>query len=119
LIRTGSVFIVNPSAYYTTQSGATEIVAGTLVRTVLASATNGTPVQFIFGGFYRVGDAGIGTAGLQVGNIQFMTSYDMTVSGLSPYNNSYGALEFSLIYQGQYGRNKGNMKSSYTCPRFN
>ncbi len=119
LARTGPIFIINPSAYYTTQSGAAEIVAGTLIRTVLSGSSNGTPVQFIFGGFYRVGDAGIGAVGLQVGDIQFMTSYDMTFSGLSPYNNSYGALEFSLIYQGQYGRNKGNVKSSYTCPRFN
>ncbi|GAA4468639.1 hypothetical protein GCM10023093_26640 [Nemorincola caseinilytica] len=119
LMRTGSIFIVNPSAYYTTQSGAAEIVAGTLVRTVLSNANNGTPVQLIFGGFYRIGDALIGTIGMEVGDVQFMASYDATMSSLSPYNASYGALEFSLIYQGQYGRNKGGLKRSYTCPRFN
>lgn len=118
-IRTGDVFIVNPSAYYTTQSGAAEIVAGTLLRTILSSASTGTAIELIFGGYYRVGDAIIGAAGLQVGNIQFMASYDATLSGLAPYNNSYGALEFSLIYQGQYNRNKGKIRNSYTCPRFN
>jgi hypothetical protein len=48
-----------------------------------------------------------------------MASYDMTMSSLAPYNSSYGALEFSLIYQGVYGKNKQNLKRSYTCPRFN
>ncbi len=119
-IRTGDVFIVNPSAYYTTQSGAAEVIAGTLIRTILSSTNNGgTPIELIFGGFYRVGDAIIGAAGLQVGNIQFMASYDATLSGLGPYNNSYGALEFSLIYQGQYRNSNGKVKSSYSCPRFN
>lgn len=119
LARLGDIFIINPSAYYTTQSGATEIVGGTNLRMVLSSNSNGTPAQLILGAFYRVGDAAIGTVGIEIGSVQFQTSYDMTMSGLGPYNNSYGALEFSLIYQGDYGRNKGGVKRSYTCPRFN
>lgn len=118
LMRTGSIFIINPSAYYTTQSGASEIVAGTLVRTILANATNGTAVQLILGGFYRIGDAVIGAVGMEVGDVQFMVNYDMTLSGLGPYNNSYGAVEISLIYQGQYAKNKDGSKRSYNCPRF-
>jgi hypothetical protein len=55
---------------------------------------------------------------MKVGGVEFTASYDVTMSSLSPYNASYGALEFSIIYQGQYSRNKG-IKSSYTCPRFN
>lgn len=119
LVRTGPVLIINPSAYYTTQSGATEIVAGSLIRTVLSGGNNNTAIQFIVGGYYRVADAAIGTAGLQYGPVQFMASYDFTLSSLAPYNNSYGALEFSLIYVGNYSRNKGGIKRSYSCPRFN
>lgn len=121
LVRTGSVLIVNPSVYYTQQKGATEIVTGVQVRTILGGGNNGngTPIQLILGGFYRMADAAILAAGMQVGPVQFMASYDMTMSSLAPYNSSYGAMEFSLIYQGSYGRNKDGIKRSYTCPRFN
>jgi type IX secretion system PorP/SprF family membrane protein len=120
LLRTGEVLILNPSLYYTQQRGAQELVAGTLVRTILSSsAKGGTPVELILGGFYRIADAAIGAAGVQVGPVQFMASYDLTLSSLAPYNSSYGAMEFSLIYQDNYGKNKQNARRSYTCPRFN
>jgi type IX secretion system PorP/SprF family membrane protein len=120
LVRTGNILIINPSVYYTTQLGAQELVAGTQVRTILSrSGANSTAIELILGGYYRLADAVIGAAGLQVGNIQFMTSYDMTLSSLAPYNSSYGALEFSLIYQGNYRKNNSGVKRSYTCPRFN
>lgn len=119
LARLGETFIINPSAYYTTQSGAAEIVGGANLRMVLSNSAKGTPAQLILGAFYRIGDAAIGTVGLEIGSVQFQANYDMTMSDLAPYNNSYGALEFSLIYKGEYGRNKGSMKRSYTCPRFN
>ena len=108
--------IINPSAYYTTLMGATELVGGVLVRTML-SDKNQTPAQLILELHMRLGDAVIGAAGIQLGAIQFMFNYDFTVSQLSPYNASYGALEFSLIYQGKYNKNKGNRKA-YNCPRF-
>lgn len=120
LLRTGEVLILNPSLYYTQQRGAQELVSGMLVRTVLSSnAKGGTPIELILGGFYRIADAAIGAAGVQVGPIQFMASYDLTLSSLAPYNSSYGAMEFSLIYQDNYGKNKQNARRSYTCPRFN
>jgi len=119
-IKTGDVLIVNPSVYYTQQGGAQELVGGALVRTILSNgAKGGTPIELILGAYYRVADAAIGAAGLEVGPIQFMASYDMTMSSLSPYNSSYGAMEFSLIYQNNYGKNRQNAKRSYTCPRFN
>jgi hypothetical protein len=75
------------------------------------------PTQLILGIFDRIGDAAIGVAGIQLGSIQFMANYDFTMSSLAPYNNGYGALEFSLIYQGRYPNNQG-IKKMYTCPRF-
>jgi len=116
LFRTGPVLIVNPSVYFATQSGASELVLGSLFRTVLTDK-NSTPAQLILGAFMRVGDAVIGVAGIQVGSVQFTTSYDFTVSALSPYNASYGALEFSLIYQRRYHPDQG-IKKTYSCPRF-
>jgi type IX secretion system PorP/SprF family membrane protein len=116
MFRTGENVILNPSAYYSTQRGAWELVAGTQARMRLAGK-NSTPMTLILGLFDRIGDAIIGVAGVEVGPVQFMSSYDMTTSGLSPYNASYGALEFSIIYQRPYQSNYG-IKSMYSCPRF-
>jgi type IX secretion system PorP/SprF family membrane protein len=116
IFKTGERLIINPSVYFTTQSGASELVAGSLFRTVL-SAKNATPAQLILGAFMRMGDAAIGVAGVQIGDVQFMANYDFTLSQLAPYNASYGALEFSLIYTGPYHRNQG-IKKMFTCPRF-
>ena len=116
LFRTGPVLIINPSIYYTTQSGADELVFGSQFRTLLNDNKN-VPVQLILGAYCRIEDAVIGVAGIQMGRWQFMASYDVTISALSPYNASYGALEFSLIYQGPYHPNQGISKS-FSCPRF-
>jgi type IX secretion system PorP/SprF family membrane protein len=117
LMRTGPVLIINPSVYFATQSGASELVVGSLFRTVLTDKNSNMPAQLILGGFMRLGDAIIGVAGLQLGPVQFTASYDFTVSALSPYNASYGALEFSLIYQRRYHPDQG-IKKTYSCPRF-
>jgi len=117
LFKTGPVLIVNPSIYYSTQSGADELIFGSLFRTNLGENEKHLPTQLILGVFDRLGDAVIGVAGVQVGAIQFMASYDFTLSALAPYNASYGALEFSLIYQSKYYKNPG-IKRTYNCPRF-
>lgn len=116
-IKTGPVLIVNPSIYYATQNGASELLIGSLVRTKLGENENHLPTQLILGIFDRLGDAAIAVAGIQVGRIQFMGNYDFTMSSLAPYNSAYGALEFSLIYTGMYPNNQG-IKKMYTCPRF-
>jgi type IX secretion system PorP/SprF family membrane protein len=116
LFRTGPVLIVNPSAYYTMQRGASELVFGSLFRTML-SGKDQAASQLILGLYTRLGDAIIGVAGYQLGNIQLMANYDFTMSALAPYNASYGALEFSLVYSRQYHPN-GGIKRTYSCPRF-
>jgi len=119
LFKTGPVLIVNPSAYYSQQSGASELVVGSQFRTILTNTNQLNPMitQLILGVYDRLNDAVIGTAGVQIGGLQFMASYDFTMSALAPYNAAYGALEFSLIYQGRYNKNKG-IKRTYSCPRF-
>ncbi len=116
LIRASPDLILNPSIYYTTQNAASELVAGTLSRINLGGARDAQSSQLILGVYYRLGDALIGAAGYQFGGLQFMASYDFTMSSLAPYNASYGAMEFSISYGGSYTRNKGN--TMYSCPRF-
>ncbi|MCW3122074.1 MAG: type secretion system rane protein PorP/SprF [Flavipsychrobacter sp.] len=115
-MRTGQTLIVNPSVYFTTQYGANELVGGSLFRMMMSSKNQMTS-QLILGAFFRNADAIIGVAGYQVGDIQFMANYDFTISGLAPYNASYGALEFSAVYSRAYHPNDG-IRKTYNCPRF-
>lgn len=116
--HTGKVVTINPSAYFTTQNGAAEIICGSLIFTNLSGVYEEISTKLILGGFMRVGDAVIGVIGMQYANVQLVANYDFTISGLAPYNATYGALEFSLIYQGLFNRNKYNVKCSLGCPRF-
>ena len=117
-IHTGQIVTINPSLYFTTQNSASELVCGSLVRANINGIYEEVTTQLILGGYLRLGDAAIGVIGIQRGNVQFMVNYDFTMSSLAPYNSTYGALEFSLIYQGLYSRDRYNIKKSLGCPRF-
>ena len=117
LFRLSTDFIANPSVFFQTQSGAMELVAGSLFRYNLNHSRDSRASQLILGGYDRLADAVIGVAGYQIGDVQFMASYDFTLSALSPYNASYGALEFSIVYGGSYYKNQG-IRRMFTCPRF-
>lgn len=117
LFRAGGSLIINPSMYATTQSGASEIVAGNMFRIHIAGTNASNNEELLLGLYDRLNDAVIGVAGYQIGNVQFMASYDFTTSGLTPYNGSYGALEFSVIYKANYHK-ANDATTMYTCPRF-
>ena len=117
IFKTGPSLLINPSVYYTTQTGASELVAGAQFRIKLSS-DNSTPTELILGAYDRLADAIIGVVGVKISGVQFTASYDMTMSALAPYNSSYGALEFSIIYQSPYGRNKDRISKQFSCPRF-
>jgi hypothetical protein len=117
VFKTGSALLINPSVYYTTQMAASELVAGAQFRIKLSSA-NTTPTELILGLYDRLADAFIGVVGIKMGPVQFTANYDMTTSQLAPYNSAYGALEFSIIYQSPYGKNKDKISKQFSCPRF-
>ena len=118
LARVGDRVVVNPSLYFTEQSGANEFVYGTLVSFLMGD-NNTTGGSFITGIYNRWNDAVIGTFGYEWRDIRFMASYDYTISQLSPYNNHYGALEFGIRYQGSYGAGASRRElRSLNCPRF-
>ncbi|NDC40105.1 MAG: type IX secretion system membrane protein PorP/SprF [Chitinophagia bacterium] len=118
VFRTGPDFIINPSAYYSTQSNASELVFGTLAHYRIAKVRDAVSSQLLLGAYHRLGDAMIGAVGYEYGGLQVLASYDFTVSALAPYNGTYGALELSLIYGSTYFKNQG-LKKMYGCPRFN
>lgn len=117
LFRTGERAIFNPSIYYTTQTGASELVFGSLTRLNMTSPNEARASQLILGAYYRMADAVIGVVGYQYSSLQITANYDFTASTLSPYNRSYGAMEISLLWGGNYYRNRGATKK-YACPRF-
>ena len=94
--------LVNPNAYFSMQARATELVLG--VNAHYGLSEYGEKL-LLAGVYYRMGDAVVPMVGFQLSNIQFAFSYDVTLSGLSKYNNYRGALEFSLIKKGFYPEN--------------
>jgi type IX secretion system PorP/SprF family membrane protein len=108
----------SPSVYYTRQKKASELVGGTLLN---INASGGGPTleanEIIFGVFYRNKDAIIGVAGFKWKQNRVMVNYDHTISQLSAGNKGFGAIELSLIVQGNY-RKDGESTKAYGCPRF-
>jgi len=114
--RMGERFILNPSVYFATQKGASELVFGSLFR-IYVGGKDENNTEVIFGAFDRLNESIIGAAGIHWGNIQVMASYDVTTSKLATYNSGFGAMEFSLIYTGIYP-SAATDKKYYNCPRF-
>lgn len=116
LLKAGYNVIINPSFYYTNQKGASELLYGTLFK-VNVSGTDKTNTSLILGAFHRWDEAIVAEFGMQFNQWTIMTSYDFTVSTLSPANKSQGAFEIGIMYQGFYGEFSRNRRS-YNCPRF-
>jgi type IX secretion system PorP/SprF family membrane protein len=112
--KTSDEVILNPMAYYTTQAGAAEIVAGFNLQYNLSD--NGDN-QVIGGLYYRLGDAFIPMIGFIYKNIRLCFTYDVTTSSLSQVNQGRGAWEFALIENGIYNQYNGDRHQSL-CPDF-
>lgn len=119
MVKLNEAIILNPSVYFTTQKGASELVYGTLFTANVSGGNNNQKggTSLIFGAFHRWNEAIIGTAGLQYEHFKFMGSYDFTISTLSSANKGKGAFELGIIYEGVYGE-FSRQRQSYNCPRF-
>lgn len=104
--------IINPNAYFSVQTTATELMLGLNGRYDLSG---GGEKQLLAGLYYRMGDGIVPMVGLEIANIRLMFSYDVTVSGLSKYNSFRGASEFSLLKNGFYPE---NVDRASLCPTF-
>lgn len=116
LINLNSSLTLNPSVYYTSQSGASEFIYGTQLFMYLRGDKENI-TNFIFGFYHRISEAIIGVAGLQYGGLKVTASYDITMSKLGPDNNNQGAAEFSVIFMGKY-LHVGSGPRNMNCPRF-
>nr|WP_214460508.1 PorP/SprF family type IX secretion system membrane protein [Flavihumibacter fluvii] len=113
-LKVNDQVIVNPMAYYTNQSKASELVAGASFNYNLSGDGE---TQLLGGLFYRSGESIIPLVGFQWKNFRMSFTYDVTTSSLSTYNNNRGAIEFSLVRHGFYDEYNGNQRQSL-CPKF-
>lgn len=109
-------FTLNPSVYYSSERGASEILAGTLAYVNIGGSKN-ADFSLIVGAHYRVKEAIVASIGMQWGGLRIMSSYDYTTSSVGVDTKGKGALEFGLVYQGKYGERLHSAKNM-NCPRF-
>lgn len=112
ILKVHEKVILSPNAYFSIQSKATEIMGGVLANYNLSEAGE---MQLIGGAYYRHKDAVMPMVGFEVKNVRFLFSYDVTTSSMSNFNNSRGAMEFSLVKKGFYPTSAGRQSM---CPSF-
>ncbi len=112
-VKLNDQWIINPNAYYSNQTGASEIVGGLMAQYNLSGDGE---TQLLGGAYYRNGDAAIAMIGLELKGIRVTFTYDATVSSLKDYNAGRGAAEFSAVKYGSYVDNNG--LRDVRCPSF-
>ncbi len=112
ILKVHDKVIINPNAYFSMQSKATEISGGLIANYNLSESGE---KQLIAGLYYRHKDAAIPMLGFELNNLRFTFSYDATVSTLKNFNNYRGATEFTLVKKGFYPQS-GDRQSM--CPKF-
>jgi type IX secretion system PorP/SprF family membrane protein len=110
ILKMSNSVIINPNVYYTNQARASELVFGLNANYNLSGDGE---KQLLFGAYYRLGDAIVPMVGVELKNVRFTFSYDVTMSSLRNFNNSRGASEFSILKKGYYGE-----KGAILCPHF-
>jgi len=119
IFRLTEMWTLNPSVYYTTQTGAYELVYGSLLKAQISN-TKDNNTSLILGVFNRFNESLIGAFGVEWNGLQVVGSYDFPISDIKPATGSYGAMEFSIIYQGLYSNLRSGERGVRTmnCPRF-
>ncbi|SFO15530.1 type IX secretion system membrane protein, PorP/SprF family [Chitinophaga sp. YR627] len=115
-IKMSDMVILNPSAYYGRQAGATETVVGGN----LAYNLSGDGESQLYGGaYYRMKDAAVFLVGYELKSVKIMFSYDATTSSLAQFNGRRGAYEIGIVYTGLYpNRSFSGGRRSVICPSF-
>lgn len=115
-IKLNDYWIINPNIYYSQMAKTTEIMGG--VRAFRNLSGDGMQ-QLILGMYYRNGDAAIPMVGLQTGGMQILVNYDATINSASTFNQTRGAYELSIIFNGLYKNNSKNLDAlRCSAPKF-
>ena len=114
IFKVNDQVIINPNAYYSRQARSSELVLG---LNAAYDLTGDGSKQLIGGLYYRYNESIIPMIGLEINNVRFTFSYDVTTSSLRNFNNSLGAAEFNVLKKGFYNEYDGNRRQSL-CPTF-
>jgi type IX secretion system PorP/SprF family membrane protein len=114
VIKLNNKIILSPGIYYASQAKSSELTAGMHLNYNVA---NEGDQQLILGVYFRQNDAYIPMVGYQWRNFKFSFSYDVTSSPLKYFNNSRGATEMFMQYDGLYSTMYGAGRQSM-CPTF-
>ncbi len=91
--------MVSPSAYYQTQSAATELVAGAEFKYIVGDTYLPAVAPKVFIGAYtRMGDALLANFGLEWQGFRLGLGYDYNTSDLQTASNGNGGFEIALSY---------------------
>ncbi len=105
------VFLL-PSFLYLNQGPHNQLNFGTLIK-IKKSALPSEKISFYIGGWYRLLDALILNARVDIGRINIGFSYDINLSGLTEASRANGGPELSFIYTGVFPSKKQQIKF---CP---
>ena len=103
-IKLNDKVIVNPQAYFTYMEKANQLNVGGNIHYNLGTMDYASASELIAGVYYRYKDAAIPMLGIKHKNLTATFTYDATISKLTPYNQTRGANEISIIYSGLYNR---------------
>lgn len=103
-----------PKMLFTRQRKHQEILVGGVYRSYMKQASKytrfATQTYIEFGGYYRVQDAIILTAGMHIKRFSFALSYDSNISKLRAASNTIGGIEVSLAYHGIFSDGRVKLK---------
>jgi type IX secretion system PorP/SprF family membrane protein len=114
VMKLNNKVILSPGIYFSKQAQSTELTGGMHLNYNIA---NQGDQQLIMGIYFRLNDSYIPMLGYQWRNFKFMFSYDVTNTPLKFFNNSRGATEMFMQYDGIYSTMYGGGKQSL-CPTF-
>jgi type IX secretion system PorP/SprF family membrane protein len=110
ILKMNDKVIINPNVYYTNQAKGSELIFGLNANYNLSEFGE---KQLLFGAYYRLGDAIVPMVGIELNNVRFTFSYDVTMSSLRNFNGGRGGSELSILKKGYYGE-----KGDIICPHF-
>jgi len=107
-------FYICPNFIFQYQDKAQEINLGSAFEYHIPGKKTETIASV--GGWYRIGDAAIITAGVEYYKVRVMFAYDINTSSLKPATDGRGAFELAIIYTGILKTKSLNYPVLVPCP---
>lgn len=114
-IKATKQLFITPNFIFQYQNKATELNFGAGLEYHINAGKS--EAVFSLGGWYRLKDAAIVTAGIEYYKARVLFAYDVNTSTLQPATNNRGAFELALIYTGLIKTKSVTAPILVPCPR--